>query len=81
MSRLVEEEIDLVACTARQVWLRRNQWAFEEKFSTPMHVVQRSSEQLEASKTLGSGTRSTSQQCVLHAPQVPEKWKVPPLDF
>jgi ribonuclease HI len=81
MSRLDEEEIDLVACTARQVWLRRNQWVLEEKFSAPIHVVQRASEQLEASKTLGSGTRSTSQQRVLHAPRVPEKWKVPPLDF
>ena len=34
------------------------------------HVVQRASEQLEASKTLGNGTRSTSQQRVLHAPCV-----------
>jgi hypothetical protein len=81
MSRLDEEEIDLVTSTTQQVWLRRNQWVFDKKLSAPIHVVQCALEQLEAAKTCNSGTRSNCQQCALHAPRVPEKWKVPPLDF
>jgi hypothetical protein len=60
MRRLDAEELDLVASTARQIWLRRNQWVFEEKFSAPYHVYQRAAEQLEAAKTHASGTRSNN---------------------
>jgi ribonuclease HI len=82
LNRLDDEEMDLVASTARQVWLRRNQWVFDAKFLAPTHVVQRAADQLESAKKCGSGTRTTRQQeRAPSGPRVSEKWKVPPWGF
>lgn len=50
LGRLDAAEIDMVACTARQVWLQRNKWVFEGEFSSPVQLLQRASDQVEAIK-------------------------------
>jgi hypothetical protein len=49
LQRFDETEVDFFASVARQVWLRRNTWVFEGKFSSPVQVLQHAMEQFEAS--------------------------------
>jgi hypothetical protein len=44
----LEKELLLVVITARQIWLRRNSFIFNEEFSDPMTVVRRAKDQVEA---------------------------------
>jgi hypothetical protein len=46
---LNDVEIELIACVARQLWLRRNKLIFEESFSQPKVLIQQAKDQLEAS--------------------------------
>lgn len=46
--RLDAEEMELVVCTARQIWLKRNKVIFGDEFVAPSMVMQRARDQLEA---------------------------------
>jgi hypothetical protein len=35
MERCTKDELDLMATTARRIWLRRNAWIFEQRFEHP----------------------------------------------
>lgn len=48
MQRTSEEEMNLVAIVARQIWLRRNSMVFEGKFLSPSTILRISKDQLEA---------------------------------
>jgi hypothetical protein len=38
--RLMVKDFDIVACIARQIWLRRNKMVFEGEFTRPKVVFQ-----------------------------------------
>ncbi|XP_062170524.1 uncharacterized protein LOC133876257 [Alnus glutinosa] len=46
MERCTKEELELMAVTARRIWLRRNAWVFEQRFDHPNAVF------IEATKSL-----------------------------
>lgn len=59
--RLTEEDFDLMACLARQIWLRRNKMVFEDKFSHPKLVFKAACDQLEFHKQACQGVQGVSQ--------------------
>ena len=53
LRRLDKEDVDMLACIARQMWLRRNKWAFQGEFATPTHILQCALNHLGAAKSNG----------------------------
>ncbi|XP_059436728.1 uncharacterized protein LOC132169768 [Corylus avellana] len=78
LDRLDADEVDVFACTARQVWLRRNKWVFEGKFSSPVQLLQMASDQVEATKSADQGRQEEGQR-VRQRPLV--HWRLTPPEF
>jgi ribonuclease HI len=78
LRRLDKDDVDMVACIARQVWLRRNKWVFQGEFATPTHILQCASNQLESAKSNGEAVRQVGQR---RSPQDRERWKKPSREF
>jgi hypothetical protein len=78
--RLDEVEIDLFAGIAHQVWLRRNQWVFMGKFFSPVQVLQRALDQMEASNAaLFLAGQHVNQPQRTSCPRSPrlQRWSLP----
>jgi ribonuclease HI len=85
LQRFEEVEVDLFASVARQVWLRRNSWVFEGMFSSPVQVLQRATEQLQASTIATIPLKQHEQppdMSYCSRPQrVLQKWRKPSAHF
>ena len=73
--KLTENDFELLACVARQIWLRRNKWVFDGQFLHPKQVFKMAGDQLEffikTSQGMQAETRANNQQR-------PEIWQPPP---
>jgi hypothetical protein len=75
LGRLEEDEINLVACVARQIWLRRNRLVFEGVFSSPMQLIQNAKAQMEAAEQAEQEIRRVGKN---QGPKIRVGWKAPP---
>jgi hypothetical protein len=75
MDRLSEEEVVLATIVARQIWLRRNAFVHEGKFSSPASLIRFVKDQMEAHTVAEKNVwemRESTRQCS-HT-----KWRPPP---
>lgn len=73
--RLMEEDFDLMACLAQQIWLRRNKMVFEDKFSHPKLVFKAARDQMEFHKQVCQGVQGEPR---MTCETVEAKWQPPP---
>lgn len=78
LNRLSEEEMTLATIIARQLWLRRNVFVHEGKFSSPQVVYRKAQEQLHAH--LLAESNAQKHRLVQRHP-TPMCWMPPPVNF
>lgn len=75
MDQLKKGNIELVACIARNIWLKQNKQVFEGVFLPPRQLIQRATEQLEAAMKVNQGIRSEGEE---NRMQSRACWEAPP---
>jgi hypothetical protein len=62
LRRLEDEEINLVACIVKQIWLRRNKLVFEGGFTPPTQLIQYTTDQVQAAIKVKQSSRIGAQK-------------------
>jgi hypothetical protein len=78
MEKLEKEEVELVACDARQLWLRRNKMVFGEELLPPIKVIQVAQTQVE---NFTNAEQRLNRVFPFTTMLAETNWKRPPEDF